>query len=856
MFDYLIDHALKNVWCTPDQDLQVIFQPARITAINGVQDKVDVLWQTLSLPTKKERYHVYQIGQIHPTLLGLFPERGVWRTLANVANLEKLVVDLYVKRGIQLPRTESYVLINRDQNVLIAVKIQPRIEVNLNTEPLFVRLYSNAFFDSDRAIHDSYNDLITVGGGKVTTADQIPKWQRTVRELREKPGLTNTYVNGRLVDAFNPINAKVGDIVEWVYDSTVLRVVEFPVKDLQTFNSIIDGKRKYLLHYPESNNNTIEYRDDIDVYLVRYDPSKAGAFEGVYYHKNVEDAVRMVTHKDYAIPVAYVNGYVNDSQGRWLDVKDLTVRLISRKSGYDRPLVNEHHRIRELYKLDEQDVLKAMLGIDSTVPEWRADQLELSGYTKIMRSRGLDVNRQMVQDAYGYNAIAKLVGETPAIVFNAAGAKVVNLPYGLRINATMYEFDFQGKLLGYYYHSMGDQYFPVNPGCTLVEGIVGKGGLEQDTVFGSAPRLNLQQNYRFYTCDIKAGVATEIWKDVTGSGDYDIVDGQVVWNIDTTRKYTQIKGDAKFLAYTYKMTPTDGLLRFSLNATETHAGVKKTRVLNLPVGKLELWLNGYQLIENLDYFVVWPQVVICNKSFWKTGEQEITVRGTGFCTADFKRELPDEIGFVQYGQLSRNTRFNVRDDKVMHMVVGGKIFRREDLTFAEDVAEFVASDKIPNGTPYAIDDIVVPLRGLTDEDTYSLRAKSQVVDQEIEDYLTLKHPEPAYELPNIIPERYVIHSPFATKVLMDLKSGQLGGEKIQGQYADSLILSMLKSYEYLLAYEPARKTEIDDRYVVIYPHPFEGVQELDIYQYNFFKRAVKLYLKDRVNISHFVKIGD
>lgn len=857
MFDYLIDHALKNVWCTPDQDLQVIFQPARITAINGVQNKVKVLWEEFSLPTQKERYHVYQIGQIHPTLLGLFPERGVWRTLANVANLQKLVVDLYVNSGIQFPRTESYVLINRDQNVLLAVKLNPRIPADLNTEPLYVRFYSNAFFDSMRNGNNKVDDYIYVGGGRVPTTNQLLLWQAAVKKYRALPGLTQTYLNGQLVHGISPVNAVVGDVVEWVYDSTVKRVVDLPVKSLQTFNSLFDNKRKYLLHYPDNNNTTIEYRDDCDIYLIRKDPAKPDQFAGVYYHKNMEDALRMLTHKDYSVPVPYVNGYVTNSKGRWKDVKELTLRLISRHSGYERPLVNEHHRIKELYKLDDASVVRAMLGLDSTVPEWRADQLELSGYTKIMRANGLAVNRAMVQDAYGYNAIAKLIANTPSTVTKTNGSLVADLPYGLRVNSTLYEYDVNGKLLGVYYHQVGDLYMPTNPGCVLVEGVVGRGAPEMDTVFGTANvTIDPQNNYRFYTCDVKANVAKGNWVDVTGTDAYEIVGNTVVWKIDPLYKYGLVKGDTRFLAYDYEMTPTDGLLRFSLMADETHNKVKGQRVLQLPVGKLELWLNRYKLIEGLDYFVKWPEVVICNKRFWQTGKQLITVRGTGFCGTDMSREQPAEVGFVQYGQLSRNTRFNIRDDKVMHMVVGGRLFRREDLTFAEDVTKFSAEGKIPNGTPYAIDELVVPLRGLTNTDTYSLRAKSRVVDQEIEDYLTLKRPEPSYTPPNMIPERYEIHSPFVMKIMADLKSGVLGGEQIQGQYADSLILSLLKPYEWLLAYDPSQKDSVDDRYVIIQPHPFNEVLTLNIYHYTFLRRAVNLYLKDRVNISHFIKIGD
>jgi hypothetical protein len=35
MFKYLVDHAIKNVWCAPRQDNSYVFQPARISKPTG-----------------------------------------------------------------------------------------------------------------------------------------------------------------------------------------------------------------------------------------------------------------------------------------------------------------------------------------------------------------------------------------------------------------------------------------------------------------------------------------------------------------------------------------------------------------------------------------------------------------------------------------------------------------------------------------------------------------------------------------------------------------------------------------------------------------------------------------------------
>lgn len=849
MFDYLVDHALKNVWCTPDQDLQVILQPARITPINGSENNFRVMMDTINLPTKQERYHVYQIGQMHPKLMGLFPERNTWRTLAHICGLENLVVDLYVHSGIQFPRAESWLLVTHDKNVLIAVKEQRRIKADLNNEPLFVRLYSNAYFNSERS--DPAEDMIYVKGRSTTTTADILDVQREFDVYAAKPGLTCAFINGVRHQNISLLNSVPGDVVEFIYDSTVMQVIEIPISQLQTFDSIIDGKRKYLVHpAKESSEGAIEYRDDLDFYLIRRDGAK---FKGVYYHKNQEDAVRMVTHRDYALPVAYVVGYT-ESNREIGDVSNMSVMIHVRKSGYDRPLVNEHHRIRELYKLSDTELLKAMLGVDSVIDVWRADKLEQSGYTKIMRSSGLAVTRELVQTAYGYNAISKLVADTPQLVGDLSGPDGVKLPYGLRLNATMFEYDNDGALLGYYYHSQGEEYFPTNPNCVLVEAIVGRGQKHLSTSFGPAPSVLLPEyNYRFYLSPVIRGVATEEWEDVTGSSHYTVQNNTVTWFIDQTKWYPQVKGDHDFLAYDLELQYEDEILQFTITAEETQYGVTVTRPLSLPVGKLDLWLNGRPLIENLDFYVQWPKVVIVNKHYLEEGKlQKITVRGTGHCQEDLTRETPMEHGFVRNGLLSRNSRFDIRDDKVIRYVVGGKLKRKEDLLFSES-DNGIRVTNVPNGSPYVIDDVIVPLRGLTNEDTYSLREKSKAVDKVISDYLTLKLPEPEITDLNYLPGLYQVYSPFCSKLIRDLQNGFLGNGEIEVQYSELKIRQWLKPYEWLLDYDPVRKG-VDENFVTIHPHNRYVVLELNIYQYTFMERVIKLYLDSKVDLTNFVRM--
>lgn len=848
--DYLIQHARDNVWCTPDQDFQVILAPARISPPQGIRNNIRVLWGTVGLPTKTDWYHVYQIGEITPKLLGLLNVVNRWTTLQEHANQEFVLTDVYIKSGVQFPRFETYVLRTSDNNVLVAVKDQPAIG-NLGKETLYLRFYSNAFFS--RASKVDGIDGIQVRGTTIINSNHLLQTQTAFRDSQKRKGHTYVFVNGYLRHDVNSTTVRIGDVVEFVWDSSIKKTVEFPVKNLPGYHSSLDKKQKYLLHPDGDIGDTIEYRDDIDLFIIQR--TSDYVYEGVYYHKNQEDAVRMLTHRDYGIPVPYVNGYVQDHPG-WSDVMKVSVRLHIRESGYKRPLVNEHHRIKELYKLSRTDRVKALIGTESSLVFWHAENLEKSFYPALMRAKGTEISHELVSRAYGYNAIAKLIGDSPIKIPD--GKDYVRLPFGLRKGSTIYEYDEAGVLLGYYLHDDGYYYTRRNQTCVLIEGIVGIGDYVLPTQYQKASAiLNHEYSYRFYTTDIFDGKPTVDWRDVTETDKVSINGNTATWNTDPTLEYSAIRSDSHFLAYSLMLNYRDGVLKFTINAREQRTdGTWSDSPVAIPFARLDLWLNNKALIENLDYFVQWPEVCIVNKEYvdFSTPDaaQKITVRAYGHCNSDLTRDPVAEHGFVTSGLLSKNRRFDIRDDKVIRIVAEGQVFDRSAFTFSENDTG-VRISAVRNGAPYQITNEIVPLRGTTTEKTYVLRTKSQEFDSMLSDYLTQRLPESPETQPNAIPRLYQIYSPFASKVMYDLIHGIIEMDDFTGQYSDMKVKERLEEYRDLLVYEPTYK-DLDFDYVTVHPHNLYTEMTLNVYQYRFLMRAVRIFLNDKVDLTRFVKI--
>ena len=860
-FDYIVNHAVTNVWCNPEQDGQHIIKPQRITPVVGVMNTFRLMLRTVSTPTKGDTYHVFQIGQLHPLALNFFQTQPDWAMeqwvkFSDNCTSQKMIVDIYTDRGICIPRHEVHYLFTRDRDLVVAVKANASIPIDYTSDALYIRVYSNAYFDSMRG--NINEEGVTITGGKLTSVDDILSWQALESSYASKPGKSYGYVNGFLVSELSPVTASVGDTVELVYDSSIIRTVTMSVSSLPVFNSELDKLRKYLIHYPDTKDGIIEYMDDNDFFIVRDLPG--GKQRGVYFHKNQVSNVRMVTHRDYSLGVAafksMATALVSDVSDTGVDYRALKVVFHIRKSGYQRPLVFDNNRIFEMYKLADTDISRAMSGVDAQIPYWTASALENSAYCQIMRSEASELTRAMVQAGYGYNGLSKILGDTPSKTTLYSSVQQADVPYGLQDNCTGYEYDSQGRLLGTTIHTGGSNYNAVYTDTRLVELISGQGSANPGAVFGTdnlpIPSYN---NYRVYLCHQTNDGIDGNWKDITGSNLYTVVNGKLVWSNLDYNQFLMVRDDGHFLSVDLDVVASKGVLKFKLTELDDRGEGVKQYPMPVPMGELDIFVNGRSLIENLDYVVDFPMVYIRNKKYLTiTSSQKVHVRFTGFCKSDLTRESTRDFGFIQHGVLSNNNRFDLRDDKVLRIVVDGRVRDRSDVVFSE-LHSGISVVNATNGLPYQINDIVVPLKNLVDENTYSLRAKSQVIDKVVSDYMTQKLPQPPRDAPSAIVARYELYSPFISSVIWALINEEIDPEILKTPLLDVKILELCKPYEEWLKYDPTQAVSaVDNNYVLIHPHPNYNTIEIDLFKYRFLKRVVGLYCNGLVELSPFLTL--
>ena len=261
-YNKLSDYAVQNIWCAPGMDSQFIVRAERIARPGGFWNSVTLLWRQIQLPLPKVRFQVYRLGRIPPAILGLLNVGETWTKISDTMQQNSLIVDLYNQYGVEYARSATWYQVLEDNTILLAVQSIAKIPVKLDQEHLYIRFYTN------RLNYPGQLDVYVECEGRQTYSTQdVLDIQDAIAVMRQRQGMVYGFINGRYVPDITLINAAPGDYVEYVYDSSVYRIVDLAVRDLPTFTSAKDMCNKFLLNFP---GNTLEifYHVVIELWLL------------------------------------------------------------------------------------------------------------------------------------------------------------------------------------------------------------------------------------------------------------------------------------------------------------------------------------------------------------------------------------------------------------------------------------------------------------------------------------------------------------------------------------------------------------------------------------------------------------
>lgn len=531
-------------------------------------------------------------------------------------------------------------------------------------------------------------------------------------------------------------------------------------------------------------------------------------------------------------------------------------------------MVKEAHRIHELYKLTDSEIQQAFSGVHSTLPEWRADRLEASAYSRLMGCKDVEVLTEAeIEQGLGYNLYSQLYGKTPVTSLLVAGTRQVNLPPAGYGTCLILEYNAQGRLLNSHVKtSPGAIWLTQHPQCRWVD--VYGGSLASLT----APMTQYNthdgvmvsgEEYGHYFCTTLDQAPTYAWQ--MADPDVDITLSDTAWHWETLPElfYTANRRADRITFYSTSVYAVDHVLEFTVGSYEEIDGVVSFAPMTLPTAKLILWLNRHRLIEGIDYHVQWPRVVIVNKVYLDTTQTLNTVHvlAFGLLGPSMERHVSQERGFVKNGKISVNGQYDIRDGKVYQVVLDGGVLTDSHVTIHPTENQVTVNLPLPDrdyALPYAIERLPIHLPFLTTQDSLSYREAAYDLDKRISAILTAKLPDSLPLTPLAIPERYNVISPFFCRILMDLRQGQLDISDITDHFAmASVPVSQLETrvapYTYLLDYDPCR-LGIEEGYMMIHPHGLPVAMDVTEKEYVLLIRLNHLYLNNRVETHQTLRI--
>ncbi|EME5588892.1 hypothetical protein VY403_003578 [Salmonella enterica] len=656
----------------------------------------------------------------------------------------------------------------------------------------------------------------------------------------QKIGYVDFWVNGKMIADPKPADIKAWDDVEIRVDGRIRRVIEYRCGDLQTFYSTLDQTRKYLLHIPKGDGIWI-FNNDCEIQLL-------WKGEGRYYHRHRHQDVRQLTWNDLSIPSMRISKYRTTFTNPMNDIDDLTIRLLIRDDFLDlKPLYNSTHT-HDLYRLNDEQIIGAMVGANSNVPEWTAAALEESAANRLAAAKLRNITRDLCTDAYGYNAAARYSADTPQRLELTSGGYRGTLPDLLATLSTVYEYDADGLLLEHHRNAGYDVYIPRNPEARIIEAIAGEVS-DAVKIVDNAPDFEIEpgSNVGLWIRMVIGEVPTNDYYKAEEGTDYTRDGNKITWAVDRTRRHPTVIYDDFHLFFEVDVKVSEGQIRIPIVARNQDG---QQRTLWLPMETVEVWLNNHPLVHGIDYHTRWPEIVVVCKAWMADGDtNKVSVRCRGV-TGELR--IPKH-GFVSNGLLSNNSQFDCRDDKVIRVVGGGSLLLRDEVVFRED--NTVGVDIVQDGFPYSVDDPTIPLRTLVSGDTYDLRDTARDLDTRVEAYLSNWFPTPPPVNPVPLPYLYHLYSPTLNKILWDYLQGILILREDDPEYriSTSQLDDIMERYKDLLPFDPAY-IGYDKAFVKLHPHVKYETVEINELGFAFLDRVNERYLNGEVQLNQYLII--
>lgn len=856
--------AIEKIYCGPYQDRQYSFKLVRVNKPSQPLTRVvNVYNRVIPLPKRLNRYHAFILGNLNPFIINLLSQdrewfRDVWIKVSKDMQERNYILNFYNDLGVMYPREHIYYSYIDEKSILFLLEFNYDLKEAFDVESFtYITLYSNLYFTSSE-----YNSLpnklgIEYSFKKVENNVDKAALQTKIINWEANGGKAFTYVNGYFVDTLS-LTIPDNSFVEVLYDQSVISKETFRIGDLRTFESIKDDKLKYLI-FRDNLINKIQYYDDNDIYIV----DDSNGVKGLYYYRHKSYAMRNVTDKDYSLYTQFVNNQAsaltNIVGG---NIQDKKIVLFTRKSGVEKELIYSSLKLHELYKLPQNTELDVMTNHNYSISHFRAENLENSYYNKLMSLRNIfELTPELATNAVGYNGVTYYFAKNLVTITAQPSSYVtVNVPYLYRYPSYAFEYDKDGKFIGYY-KTTGPSYVTKNFNVKYVEFLFGQTPELYSRYYNPTDTFTLRySDFRILSAYFEGVNRVTNWEDITyNTNKVTITNNTVKLNEEPGKKIKVIYFNEPHV-YDLELSFVDGTLYFPLTIWEDRGTGYQNQLYDVYPYNLEIFLNGYKLTYGIDYMLNFPYIAIVSKRHldYTKAKQKIHIRCYGF-TLDKDRINELEVrGFVNGGVLTRNGYYDIRDDRNFSVFIDGKMYNKSLVRYAEETNTVEIANPL-NGLPYTVRELFTSIKPVTGLDTLGYFEENLATNKEISQLFNLVFGEPRVNEFNVISDHYYLYSITVSKIIHDILDGNIPESTYMSPYNDSTIHNLLNSepYRSLLLVDPIRNN-FQENLIEIHPHIGNGIISLNLYQYWFINNVIRVITfnnPSRINISGYLAVS-
>ena len=826
MIDHLEDIYFNRVWNATKDHGEVNFSLTK-AAVRVQAGAVPVSLSVVGLPTTDKVYAVYHAPI---DVFGRFVTLPSyhWINQANVLKQESIRITAYTAQGRMIPERSIFLRYDPSRSmVLIAINT---VYTKACTSLLYPDLYMSVYKDTSR--------MTPIVSSLYQVKTSAPVLAAISEAQSIYPAGTIVTINGWTIDPNKAFALTTGDVVEIMSDPDIVGYADLYLDDNQTgYFSSKFGEYREILHLPKSINP--------NNYIITHDTLTINVFDalsnkGVYGHRVDPHAIEAITHQDFSMSRSVLNAFQNG-----LGAQSVKVRLHVRYATIPLRLSDDINHLQSLYVLSDEIIKKQLVGLsDHPIKEWKAAYLEQSAFLDLVY-RFPDFDQDILanySNAVGYYDVASTLSQAMHYYSYKGEKAIIAKPkrlIGYPCQALVYA---KGRKLPAYSVKVEDystqsvsidytntSYITIN---TPMAAYITEGGLRTPIPFNPtslAASITLDSDDYSVVKIVDYPSPQPIWQDSTvkgyhvlpvSPGDYHLTvkpDNSVVLSVNPShygdRFYLVPKGGLSSEVY-----QLDTLLENKqplIMALKTTA-VDGTILPLVAYQTLEVYINGYRLIEGLDYRcdpllgnsndVLQTLLTVSNQDYINLDEGgnilETVVHGDSVVSTD--------KGYVIENMLHRDEPPMVWSASCGRAYAHGLLVNN----LREIGDTLISARPLDDGVPYLLEwSLPFSVKKLMQ----SLQAEPDI-DLRTRIFKVLNLTKPVY--PSIVSmfHLYALYSPYLASIITDVAMGVL---TVIDEPKDDQFLKQFSNYTLLYSRDPVindSEQRLDRRFVTLAAH--------------------------------------